>query len=380
MFGRFLPIFARAMVATSLVVASVSVRADDETEKPAPRSPESKQAPEPGSAAAAELKVQEVLQAAMQDRDHLADHVDAISKAADELRQHPDATDKQKENAMGLKMSILFRVASADAERFTPQLQATVEEIKKNTPDSPAAAMGTAYLIIIKDFGGDLPPAEVLAKLEEFQKEYPKSPLGAQLYTYYADQQFAYGDIQQAIDVCEAGLKAYSEDPQAKERLEGSIAELKAKGEMLGKPMAIAGPTLEGTEFNIESLKGKVVLVDFWATWCGPCVAEMPNVQKVYEKLHDKGFEVVGISLDNDESELRDFVKEKDIPWTQIFFKEGAGQGWSNPLAKKYDVQGIPATYVLDRDGRVVAIGARGEMLEKIIAKHLSRATAPLAN
>lgn len=127
---------------------------------------------------------------------------------------------------------------------------------------------------------------------------------------------------------------------------------------------------LEGKALSIARFRGKLVLIDFWATWCGPCVQELPNVLKTYEKYHPKGFEIIGISLDEDETKLRDFIKSKQMPWPQYF----DGKGWENKLSKRYGVQSIPATYLLDAEGKILARGLRGASLEETVAKHIPKA------
>jgi peroxiredoxin len=124
-----------------------------------------------------------------------------------------------------------------------------------------------------------------------------------------------------------------------------------------GKPLAIA------------NYKGKVVLLDFWATWCGPCVHELPNVIKTYEAYHQKGFEIIGISLDKDKEKLASFTKEKNMVWPQYF----DGLAWENKLAVKYGVNSIPATYLLDGQGTIIGKDLRGEALDQAVAKALAK-------
>jgi peroxiredoxin len=126
---------------------------------------------------------------------------------------------------------------------------------------------------------------------------------------------------------------------------------------------------LAGKPLSIANCKGKVVLLDFWATWCGPCVHELPNVIKSYEKHHQQGFEIIGISLDEDEKKLKSFTKEKNMTWQQFF----DGQGWGNKLAVKYGVQSIPATYLLNGEGKIIGKDLRGEELETALVKALAK-------
>lgn len=126
---------------------------------------------------------------------------------------------------------------------------------------------------------------------------------------------------------------------------------------------------LNGNPLSLAKFRGKVVLVDFWATWCGPCIEELPNVLAAYKKYRAKGFEIVGISLDRNEAELRSFVVEKQMTWPQYF----DGKHWDNELAVRYGVASIPTTYLLDRDGRIIGADLRGPALEEALAKILGK-------
>ncbi|NJN06331.1 MAG: TlpA family protein disulfide reductase, partial [Rhodobacteraceae bacterium] len=111
---------------------------------------------------------------------------------------------------------------------------------------------------------------------------------------------------------------------------------------------------LDGKALSIAGVKAKVVLLDFWATWCGPCIGELPNVKEAYEKHHASGFEIVGISLDSDRKKLTDFIAKNQMPWPQFF----DGGGWQNKLAQQYGIQSIPATFLLDAEGTIIGEGS----------------------
>jgi peroxiredoxin len=126
-------------------------------------------------------------------------------------------------------------------------------------------------------------------------------------------------------------------------------------------------PSPDGKEIALSSLRGKVVLIDFWASWCGPCRKEMPNVVMAYQKYKDKGFEIYGVSLDQDKSRWVEAIQKDGITWPQV----SDLKHWSSEAAKLYNVQGIPYTVLLDKDGKIIAKNLRGEALDKKLAEIL---------
>jgi peroxiredoxin len=179
-----------------------------------------------------------------------------------------------------------------------------------------------------------------------------------------------FENMEEGIKLLEQLKRDFPETERGKST-DQTIAVLRKQSELaVGKKFPdFDEKDLEGKPLSLGQYKGKVVLVDFWATWCGPCIGELPHVLEAYEKHHANGFEIVGISLDSDREKLTGFMKEKGMTWAQYF----DGNGWQTKLAQAYGVNSIPATYLLDREGVIIARDLRGEALEQAVGKALGK-------
>ncbi len=140
---------------------------------------------------------------------------------------------------------------------------------------------------------------------------------------------------------------------------------------IVGKPLEIQGKTYDGKPFDWAQYKGKVVLVDFWATWCGPCLEEIANIRENYDAYHDQGFEVVGISVDENLKELKSFLKKKELPWTILINEEPKEGEPDRSMATYYGIFGVPSVFLVGRDGKVISTEVRGELLGQQLEKLL---------
>jgi peroxiredoxin len=168
------------------------------------------------------------------------------------------------------------------------------------------------------------------------------------------------GEFAIARRAYEALLARFSERPETREKIKSELARL----DRIGRPAPeFEVKDLDGKPLRLADLRGKFVLLDFWATWCAPCVAELPNVQSAYAKYRGKGFEVVAVSLDETVQPLADFVKARKLPWRQVHNATGGAD-----LVEAFGVGNIPATFLLGPDGTILRLELRGPALEKALA------------
>lgn len=128
-----------------------------------------------------------------------------------------------------------------------------------------------------------------------------------------------------------------------------------------------SAPSPEGKDVSLKSALGKVTLIDFWASWCGPCRKENPNVVALYKEFHSKGLNIIGVSLDEKADKWKEAIAKDQLTWTHI----SNLKGWEDPIARRYNVDGIPATFLLDEKGVVIARDLRGDELRAKVASIL---------
>lgn len=280
----------------------------------------------------------------------------AADKAKEFRERFP--THGKAEKARELERSMLAAAVNLGATNRIEALQAAggpPAREQEKPQDELQAKLQEAAGNAMKKQGEGLPVvfAEFEKGVRALQKDYPDRP-----EIYAALLEICEGlPAEKALSIAKEIEEAKTE-PALKEQ----AASIRKKFERLGKPLAITFTAIDGKKVDLAEMKGKVVLIDFWATWCGPCVKEMPKVKAAYEQLHSKGFEIVGISFDQDKDALTSYVAKNNVPWTQYF----DGEGWGNKFGKEFGIASIPTMWLVDKKGNLVDMAAREDLSGKV--------------
>ena len=175
-----------------------------------------------------------------------------------------------------------------------------------------------------------------------------------------ANSAMASGEHEVARKVYQALLRKFGgESPNLAQKVKDELARIDRIG--TAAP-SVAVNDLTGATIRLEDFRGKYVLVDFWATWCAPCVVELPRLQAAYAKYHARGFEIVAVSLDEAKSAVADFAKARKLPWKQVHNATASGD-----LVEAFGVRSIPATFLIAPDGTIIRLELRGPALDKAL-------------
>ena len=242
----------------------------------------------------------------------------------------------QQQQSQGASVEVLEKMASE-----IDQSQLTLEnEMKKRAAEAKDALLALYYTSFLRmDKYGD----ENKKMVERMQKEMPTS-------SYTQEMVAQYNVMLQQIKAQAASKNAESATAI------GALA----------PDLAFTSP--DGKVIKLSDLRGKIVLVDFWASWCRPCRMENPNVVAAYKKFKDKGFTIYSVSLDQDASKWKGAIQQDGLEWPNHVSDL---KGWQSQAAAMYGVQGIPAQFLLDKDGKIVAKNLRGEQLEEKLTELL---------
>ena len=207
----------------------------------------------------------------------------------------------------------------------------------------------------------------VLKAFAEFAKLYSGSEQATLALITHGMLTAGLGDVEAADRSFQQALKE-AKDPILQALIQSEIAKYSLRPDSMHRP--ITGKSLDGKTISTTQFKGKVLLLDFWATWCGPCVAVLPQLKRIYKQFHGQGFEILSISLDDDEQALRTFIQKENLNWTHIL---NSTMPLGQDAAGLYGVEGIPYNILIGRDGRIASRGLIGPQLEVAIHSEMTK-------
>jgi len=276
------------------------------------------------------------------------------------LRTHPD--NPRLAQLLPLRWQAMSTSNPADMMEMMNELNGLV--VNGKTEKSKTDAAYWKARVASNFYRGD--DEKIQAAIDEFLAFAPKDTRGASLLMM-AGSGFRNDPARQKA-IYEKIASLYP-GTAAANSAQGSLRRIDA----VGKPLELAfTDAVTGSEVSIKGLKGKVVVLDFWATWCGPCVAEMPTMKKLYSEYKDKGVEFIGVSLDEKAGgldKLKEFVAKEGITWPQYY----QGDGWNSEFSRSWGINSIPAVFVVDQEGNISSVEARGK-LDKMIPELLKKA------
>lgn len=297
--------------------------------------------------------------------------VTAMAEAADRILSDPQASDRYVRIAARIKLKAIHFMAAFGEEADQAQLRSAVTQLQND----PRLKEILKFYVL----------EQRVLESEDLPEDQAKQLL-SELAEFFAGERLE----EQHLRIASSTVRLINqlEDDDQREEYFAQFGKLFAKSQnlelaaygrklakptsggssaLVGKPLELAGEVADGSPFDWAAYRGKVVLVDFWATWCGPCRREMPHVQQLHKRLAAKGFDVVGVSLDKDLEAAKNYLKDNQIPWQTLL-----GEA-TQELAQTYGVRAIPTMMLVDPQGKIVAVAHNVKSLEPQIEALLAQ-------
>jgi len=286
------------------------------------------------------------------------------------LQAYPNDSRRWQAKMISLRSGLQIRRLGGGMETLAVDLP-ILDQIMGD-PDAPAPLKGEAAFMSATEKGALVDPSRPETYLAfhqaaaDFFARFGEHPLAAQVQSLQL-RTLVTDPTPQGADTLKK--LAASSDPKIARTANEIIAHRRQIDALKSKPIDLKFTAVNGQPVDFAKLRGKVVLIEFWASSCVPCIVEMPNLVAAYEKFHGKGFEIVGVCLDSDKASMDAILKKQGVAWTQYF----DGGGWENKISSAFGIRFLPATWLIDKQGKLRETDLHGEALapgvEKLLAE-----------
>jgi peroxiredoxin/predicted negative regulator of RcsB-dependent stress response len=277
-----------------------------------------------------------------------------IRELSDYLRQNPKAEDRDQAYAA------LFN--KAIEHDWFGEAEEQGRQYLKSDPEGPVKALAQIILTMGRAQAGQFD--EALKRFRELMQgigQNEQEEFAASFADNLATAAITAGEFGIAREVYTALLSRFSDSPNLRQKVQRDLKRL----DKVGKPApSFTSEDINGKAVRLDAYRGKYVLIDFWATWCAPCIGELPRLQAAYRTYHDAGFAIIGVSLDESKTAVVDFARARNLPWPQLHNASGSAD-----LVEGFGVSSIPATYLIDPEGTVIRLDVRGKALDETLKR-----------
>jgi len=294
----------------------------------------------------------------------------AILAASEKVLKHPEATEEQKKEALLYQASVYYQGARKGELGYADRLERLAEELHRTKPRAEVANLANFLSVKARYEEDDGLRSDALPAVMEYLKKYPREEAAIELLLDVAHNAEATGRnsvAKQALEVIPKNFKRHD--------VAGKIPAVLRRLDLVGKKLNLELPLMDGKKFTIDERK-RVVVVEFWATWSPPSVAEQEILKDLYGRYKDDGLEIVGIPLDDKEMTVQQFVAKNKVTWPQnVIPFDPKDQGFNHPVARQYGVMQAPTIFLVE-SGKVVATQIRGQALRRKVEELVGKGGA----
>lgn len=290
-----------------------------------------------------------------------------ILTASAKVIKHPKATEEQKNEAYQYQASVFYQGARKGELGYADRLEQLADDLHRTSPKSDVANLANFLSVKARYEEDEGLRSDALPAVMDYLKKYPREEASIELLLDVAQSAEIAGKntvAKQALEIIPKSFKRHE--------VAAKVPAMLKRLDLVGKKLNLELSLMDGKKFSLDERR-RVVVVEFWATWCPPCLADQEILKDLYGRFKSDGLEIVGVPLDQKESVVQQYVMKNKVTWPQAVIPfEEKDQGFQHPLAKQYGLLQVPTNFLVE-DGKVVATQIRGQALRRKVEELMGK-------